>query len=124
MKVKVSDTVQENFVGFIDHIRRRPGDVFTIPDSPRRALFKKEQSLVDGNDEAKRVYAEIKDKDGKIPSAFSFNWMTPVSASVPERVTTAQTAIDAAHDRILSDRAAERGTEGGGEGGGQSADVI
>lgn len=112
MKVKVSDSVQENFVGFIDHIRRRPGDVFTISDQPRRLPFPKEQRDIERGGEAAAVYKRIKDKEGKIPAAFSFAWMTPVSIEVPERVTTAQTALNEAHDRILSEKMAEKGSSG------------
>lgn len=121
MKVKVSEQAH-NGVGFYNYVRRRIGDVFTIPDEPRRALFPGEQNLVNKNDEMKAVYERIKDKDGKVPQDFSFRWMVPVAEVTPERVTTAQQSVNQKNEEILgakrSDAAADK------DGAGIKSDVI
>lgn len=123
MKVEVKLSQQDNFIGFIGHARRRPGDVFTLPDEPRRALFKAEAALVAGNDEAKEVYEQIKDQNGQIPKQFSFRWMSPVSASTPDKISTAQENVTAKNEATKAERAAAKqaGTSGGSAG---SADVL
>lgn len=105
MRVQVRSDMPEHFVGFFDHIRRRPGDRFAIPDEPRRVLFPAEKTLVDTNADAKAIYNEIKDKEGKVPSAFSFRWMEP-SQVAQDRVTTAQQALDKTSEGIRSEKAA------------------
>ena len=115
MKVTVKEGTQEHFCGFFDHLRRRPGDVFAIPDEPRRLLFPAEQKAVEFNDQAKESYAAIKDKDGKIPQAFSFRWMEPVGDAAPEVTSTAQQALDRKSNRIKEEKTAARG---------ETADVI
>jgi hypothetical protein len=56
-------------MGYYEHVRRRPGDVFTIP-----------------------------------AHAYNARWMARVPPSTPERVTTAQQAIQREHDAILQAR--------------------
>jgi len=124
MKVTVKQGVAENFIGFFDHARRRPGDVFTIPDQPRRLPFPKEQRDIELGGEAAEVFNQIKDKQGKIPQAFSFAWMEPVAINVPEKVSTAQQALDQRSAIIKDEKAAQRSLDGGGAGGTGGADVI
>jgi len=123
MKVTVKQGQTDNFMGFYGHARRRPGDVFTIPDQPRRLPFPKEQRDIERGGEAAEVYAQIKDDAGKIPADFSFAWMEPVSIKVPESVSTAQQALDRRSEQIKNEKAAQRQVDGGGSGGGD-ADVI
>lgn len=111
MKVTVKEGTQEHFCGFFDYLRRRPGDVFTIPDEPRRLLFPAEQQMVQSNDQAKESYDAIKDKDGKVPQAFSFRWMEPISDAQPEVTSTAQQALDRKSNRIKEEKTAARATE-------------
>lgn len=105
MRVQVRTDLPEQFIGFYDYARRRPGDVFTVPDKPSRILFPKEADMVQYNDFAKQVYEQIKDKDGKVPKEFSFHWMAPVAASTPEAITTSQQALDAKAGRIKEEKA-------------------
>ena len=107
MRVRVPQHLAETFVGFINHIRRRPGDVFEIDDQPRRELFPGEKKLLASPDML-ALYERIKDKDGKVPQLFSFRWMEPVDAGTPERITTAQKALDARSEVIRSEKAASR----------------
>lgn len=116
MKVTVKSGIQEQFIGFFNHIRRRPGDVFTIPDQPRRILFAGEQRLVETDAEVKDVYNSIKDRDGKVPSAFSFRWMEPAARGSAERITTSQQALDSRSEIIKLEKAGEREAVLGGGG--------
>jgi len=111
IKVRVKESQQDNFIGFIDHARRRPGDVFPLNDTKRRALFKAEAALVAENEEAKSHYDTIKDADGKIPQEYSFRWMEPVDVNVPEKISTAQEALTARNDTIKQERGSARKTE-------------
>lgn len=121
MKVTVKPGIQENFIGFYEHLRRRPGDVFSIRDQPRRALFKGEERIV-ATEEGQRVYDAIKDKDGKIPQDFSFRWMEPVAANTPDKVSTAQQNMDRRSADIKAEKAGQRALDEGG--GNQGVDVI
>lgn len=112
MKVQVKQSVSDHFIGFFDHARRRPGDVFTIPDEPRRELFRKEKSDVESNAEARAVYEKIKDKEGKVPSQFSFKWMEPVASAEQDRVSTAQQAMDRRSADIKAEKAGQRALDG------------
>jgi len=116
MKVKVREDLAEGFTGFFGYDRRRPGDVFTIDDEPRRDLFPGEKKLVEGNAQMKAVYDRVKDKDGKVPSQFSFRWMTPVAEATPERVSTAQQAVTARNETIKAERAAAKAASEPGKG--------
>lgn len=114
MKVRATN------MGYFDHARRRPGDVFTIPDEPRRAVRTKDEiesdtvfDPVEGRERKipKRrfradgpVTVSIADTDGTVPEAFAEQWMEPVDAAVPERVTTGVAALKAFHDQTLADR--------------------
>jgi hypothetical protein len=112
MKVAVKAQVQDHFIGYIHHIRRRVGDVFVIDDQPRRLPFPAEQKLIENNDEAKATYDVIKDKDGKIPKLFSFRWMEPVAANSAESYSTAQTSLDRRAEEINQEKAAQRANPG------------
>lgn len=116
MKVKVLESLQETFVGFYEHVRRRPGDVFAIKNEPRRAVLPGEQKLIERDASAKATFDAIKDKDGKVPAAFSFRWMQPVPESTQEKITTAQQAMDARSEQIKQERAGQRAAD--------TADVI
>lgn len=106
MRVRVREDLQEQFVGFYDHARRRPGDVFDVPDEPRRILFPAEKKLTDENRDAKAVYQRIKDKDGKVPQTFSFRWMEPVEDTMPLSHTTSQQALDHKSEMLKAEKAA------------------
>lgn len=108
MKVKVKESQQENFIGFIDHARRRPGDVFNLSEVNRRLLYPGEKKLVDENDEARSHYNSIKDADGKVPQEYSFRWMEPADIAVPEKISTAQEALTTRNDTIKAERGAAR----------------
>lgn len=116
MKVTVKQGLAEQFIGFIDHIRRRPGDVFSIPDTPRRPLFPGEKKLVEQNDEAREAYEQIKDSAGEVPSQFSFRWMEPVSKDSAERTSTSQQALDKKSREIKQEKAGQRQIDAGGKG--------
>lgn len=111
MRVRVPAHLSETFVGFINHIRRRPGDVFTIDDKQRRPLFKGEKEREITHPDKAAIYEQIKDKDGNVPKDFSFKWMEPVDASTPERITTAQPALDLRSESIRQEKAAAREAE-------------
>jgi len=119
MKVKVKQGLADHFIGFFDHARRRPGDVFTVPDTPRRLPSVGEQRMIESDESVRVVFNDIKDKDGKVPQAFSFKWMEPVAMATPERVSTSQQALDARSEEIKQEKAGQRALDGGGE-----ADVI
>lgn len=118
MKVAVKQGVSDHFIGFFDHARRRPGDVFAIPDEPRRELSRAEKQMVENSTDDRDVYNAIKDKEGKVASAFSFRWMEPVAASTPERVSTAQQNMDKRSADIKQEKAGQRALDSG------SKDVI
>jgi hypothetical protein len=122
MKVIVKQGLVENFIGFFDHIRRRPGDRFSIPDVPRRALFPGEKRAVDAGGEEADVYNQIKDRDGKIPQGFSFKWMEPAPAGAQDRVSTSQQALDKRSADIKAEKAGQRALDAGDEGDGNAAD--
>lgn len=114
MKVRVKEGLKDGFFGYYEHERRRTGDVFELQEQPRRALFPKEKSEMErGNAEYKAAYEAIKDADGKVPQAFSFAWMQPVSAGTPTKSTTAQQVVDKKSSQIKSERAAERAPDSG-----------
>lgn len=112
MKVRVQDTGAEHFVGFHDYARRRPGDVFEIPNHPRRPLKGSEAKKIESDERAKANYDAIKDKDGKVPQLFSFEWMEPAPGE-RESVTTSQQALDRKSADIKLEKA-----------GAKTADVI
>jgi hypothetical protein len=104
MRVQVKD----DETGYFDHIRRREGDVFTIPDEPRRPLVEIERRVFGD------VVDAVADANGTIPLAFSFKWMTPVRPSTPERITSAPEALKQSHDRVLAEKAGQRSSGGTG----------
>lgn len=125
MKVIVKQGLVDNFIGFFEHIRRRPGDRFDIPDQPRRLLFPAEQKAVNYGGEEKAVYDQIKDADGKVPQGFSFKWMEPAPAGSRDRISTAQQALDARAEIIKQEKAGARelALGGGGDGSGNAGDA-
>lgn len=112
MKVRVIDNGAEHFIGFHEHIRRRPGDVFEIPNQPRRLPRASEQKRIEADERAKANYEAIKDKDGKIPRLYSFEWMEPAPGE-RESTSTAQQALDKRSADIKLEKA-----------GAKTADVI
>lgn len=133
MKVKVRSDIPEGTVGFYEHIRRRPGDVFSlINTNVRRALSAGELRLIEqskGSDDpeaAANVYESIKDKDGKVAKDFSFRWMLPVGESTPDRITTSQQALDAKSTRIKAEKAGQQALDAGSPGtpGAQNKEVL
>lgn len=80
--------VRATELGFYNHLRRRPGDVFTL-----------------------RPYKTMQVENGKkvevIVSAehqFSKKWMELVDKSTPEKVSTSQQALDATSAEIKRDK--------------------
>jgi hypothetical protein len=110
MKVRVKESAQHSLgvaFGFFNYARRRPGDVFTLPDQPRRALFPGEQKIVQRDADVKAEYDAIKDKDGNVPQEYSFRWMEPVDEKTPDRLTTAQPTITAKNDELKGAKRAD-----------------
>lgn len=97
--------------GYFDHIRRREGDVFSIPDAPRRKPSPKELQY---HGEAMKLAT---DKNGEVPQAYSGVWMRPVKENTPERVTTSQKALDRRTEEIRQEKAGTLGADA-------NADVI
>ena len=91
MKVKATQP------GFFDNIRRHEGDVFSIPEQPRRTLSKKEI-------EANPYVKEVMDGKQSVPQAFSYRWMRQVGRNVPEKTSTAQDQINRKHDEEIRAR--------------------
>lgn len=85
MKVKATRT------GFIYHLRRREGDVFTL--KPIKG-FKRDENGV-----AKPIVITPEQQ-------FSSKWMERVDERVPERISTAQQEINKKHDEIMAERGA------------------
>jgi len=122
-----------NVVGYFEHVRRRVGDVFTIPDEPRRKIRAKpeieyEEVIVNGEEKKvpKRRYKadgklaqSLADKNGTIPSHFSETWMEPVAVGEPEKVTTGKEALKTFRDETLASK-----MEKGGRAGTGSQEVI
>jgi hypothetical protein len=98
--------VQATRTGFYNHIRRREGDVFTIPDTPTRKLTEKDKQRIEYDAVKKDVKVKVDGKDvveTHVPAAFG-TWMEPVEARAPERVSTAQQAVRKASDEINTAR--------------------
>lgn len=92
--------VRATRIGFFNHIRRREGDVFTIPDTPRRKLSDKDANRIE--------FEPVKDKAGTVPAAFG-TWMEPVGAREPEKTSTAQEALNKASDDLKAGKGARTG---------------
>lgn len=107
MKVRVQDTGAEHFVGFHDYARRRPGDVFEIPNTPRRLPSDSEKKIIESTAKAKADYDQIKDEGGRIPQLYSFRWMEPAPGE-RESVTTSQQALDRKSADIKLEKAASK----------------
>lgn len=108
--------VVEGITGYFNHRRRREGDVFVIPDQPRRKLAKSEIEGVHGQ-AFKAAMSPILDGEGKptgeydIPRLYSARWMRVVPSETPTRTTGATAALKQKHDEILSERVASRSGE-------------
>lgn len=102
MKVRV----QQGMTGFYEHLRRREGDVFSIPDEPRRTVSDKEKQLYP-------AVKEVMRKDGTVPQLYSSRWMEPASSHEPERTTKAQEVINKKHDDLVAERAQQRQADAG-----------
>lgn len=83
--------VRALMTGYFDHLRRREGDVFVIPDEPRRNKYPSE---------SQEAFEDAAASDGKVPQAFSTRWMERVSNSVPEKTSTAQEAVNKMSNEI------------------------
>lgn len=116
--------VRATRIGYFNHIRRREGDVFSIPDTPRRPVRKIEtvesEEIVDSGTgtvhriakrrfrpDAPEVLA-LADKAGTVPAALG-SWMEPVSARTPDKTSTAQEALNQKSDEIKAGKVASRG---------------
>lgn len=87
--------VQATQMGYFDHIRRRAGDVFTIPGD----TYEEDQVVTDattGRDRTMHRAGEVQ--------AFSTRWMRRVSGSTPERITTGKEDLARQHDELLSSK--------------------
>jgi hypothetical protein len=112
MKVRV----QDGRTGYFKHLRRRSGDVFIIPDEPRRKVRHKDEVVEERllpNGQPGKVIARaddaatlaIADKKGTVPVAWSSRWMEVAEADAPVRVTSAPEALKRHHDTLLAERA-------------------
>lgn len=88
-RAKARIKVQATQMGYYDHIRRRPGDIFTIS--------------------GETLEEDVKSSDGKkvlrkagTVAAFSEKWMRRVAGNTPLRVTTVKEALQRNHDETLS----------------------
>ena len=85
--------VRATQLGYYDHARRRPGDVFSMTE-------------ID-------AYGGRKSEDGKRVSR-PCSWVVPVDPRTPERISGSQQAINDRHDEILGGRlAGDRSSESG-----------
>jgi len=80
--------------GYFGVIRQRQGDVFLIPDEPRRTPSAKELNLA--------VCKEIVDKKGTVPEAFSSLWMRKAPQGTALQTTGAKVALKASLGQIAS----------------------
>lgn len=83
MKVRATKT------GYYDHLRRREGDVFELKP-------------IDGH---KVVNNKLVKHHFTVEEQFSPNWMEKVDRSTPEKVSTAQGALNEVSNGIKSGRA-------------------
>lgn len=95
--------VKEGMKGFYEYVRRRSGDVFDIPDTPRRKLFPGEERFV-----APQDLKAVQDGDGMVPQLFSFKWMEPVDPATPTRITTAQQSVTQQNETTKQELAASK----------------
>jgi len=65
--------------GFFGELRRRQGDVFNIPDTPRRTPSEKEAKMPQCK--------EAMDKNGTVPESFSSLWMRRAPKGTPEKLS-------------------------------------
>lgn len=120
--------------GFFNHIRRRgddalgegKGDVFNIPDTPRRKVRKNEEQQFDEvTDEntgtTRRIlkrrlrpdspeFVAAADKDGTLPVALGL-WMLPVAKGTPEKTTTSPQALAQRTGELKAQKQAGGGAE-------------
>lgn len=83
--------VRATQAGYYNHIRRRPGDVFTLaPVKGTKVTLHK-----DGREERKEHTFSAEEQ-------FSERWMEKVSKHTPEKVTGAQKALNAASNALKS----------------------
>ncbi len=109
MKVKATRT------GYIYHVRRREGDVFTL--KPIEAMVR-EKDHTTGREKFVTKILTPEDQ-------FSPNWMEKVEAKVPEKTSTSQQEIDRIHDELLAERASAKSIEPSGpDQGNRDVEVI
>lgn len=89
-KEKGTVKVRATATGYYAHLRRRPGDVFSIDATPLEKDLK--------------VGGKVR-KAGEI-AAFSDRWMELVDSKTPESISTANDEIRRQHDEVLASRAA------------------
>lgn len=124
MKVRV----KEDQIGYYEHARRRPGDVFELQNEPRRKVREKDEyvygEVVKTDGEVAKVVKKhlraddaetlaIASKDGTIPVLWSSRWMEAVDVKTAEKITTAPEALKEFHDKTVVERAQARSSGGG-----------
>lgn len=86
--------VQATQMGYYDHIRRRPGDIFTISGE----VLEEDEKKKDANG-VERVVR----KKGEV-AAFSRKWMRRVASNTPERITTVAQSLKQQHDAVQAEK--------------------
>lgn len=107
--------VRATRLGYYNHVRRYEGDVFSIPDTPRRKLTDREKQ--------RSELMAVMDKDGTVPAVFG-TWMQRVDDRARESITSAQDALNKTSQEIKAGRQAARGGGEQTESATGSAEVI
>ncbi len=107
--------------GFYGDLRRRNGDVFMIPDVPRRTPSEKEAKL--------EACKEVMDKAGTVPECFSSLWMRKAPKGSVEKISAAPRAsapsgADLSRARIAPDPGGPGAPDPGDFVGGDDGSVI
>ena len=115
--------VRATRIGYFNHLRRREGDVFNIPDQPRRKVRKSEEVETEEvtdhctgsthrivkrrfRPDTQEVQA-LADKAGTVPQALG-SWMEPVNGNTPEKTSTAQEALNKRSEELKAEKQASR----------------
>lgn len=104
MKVKVKD----GMTGYFEHERKRAGDVFNVPDEPRREPTAFEMRDPD--------YKLALGEDGKLPQTYSVKWMEPAGEREEIVTTSAPDALKKKHNEIKKEKAGSQVSDNTGTG--------
>jgi hypothetical protein len=78
---------------YFGDIRRRIGDVFMIPDQPRREAFSEKEEKLE-------TFKEAADKSGKVPQVFSSIAMRRAPKGTVEKVSTSLDGVAARNEAL------------------------